>query len=67
MPKFCGIHERAGLSIAFMPMKRFNSLPKDINDSARGSVMLHFRGKQHSTGQHRKDFMVDWATRWMPA
>lgn len=63
MPRACGIHERADMSIAFMPMKRFNSLPKTVDDPARGSVMLHFRGKQHSTGQHRKDFMVDWAKR----
>lgn len=61
MPKLCGIHERAGMLIAFLPMKPFNSLPKTLDDIARRSVMLHFRGKQHATGQHRKDFMVDWA------
>lgn len=63
MPATCGIHERAGMSIAFVPMKRFNHLPKDVDDPARGRTMLHFRGKQHATGQHRKDFMVSWAQR----
>lgn len=63
MPKSCGIYDRAGLSVAFIPMKRFNSLPKNVDDPARNSIMLHFRGKQHSTGQHRKDFMVDWAVK----
>lgn len=63
MPPACGVYERAGLSIAFVPMKRFNHLPRDVGDQARGCTMLHFRGKQHATGQHRKDFMVAWAAR----
>lgn len=66
MPPACGIYERAGLSVAFMPMRKFNSLPKTVDDPASGAVMLHFRGKQHATGQHRKDFMVAWASRWLP-
>jgi len=63
MPPTTGIYDRAGLRAAFLPMRPFNSLPKMVDDPARGAVALHFRGKQHSTGQHRKDFMVAWARR----
>jgi hypothetical protein len=63
MPDACGVHERAGLKIEFVPMRFFNHLPKTIDDPARNATLLHFRGKQHSTGQHRKDFMVSWAQR----
>lgn len=63
MPLVCGTYERAGLRVAFMPMGPFNSLPKTVEDPAPGAVALHFRGKQHATGQHRKDLMVDWAKR----
>lgn len=63
MPPVCGVYERAGILIDFVPMRRFNHLPRDIDDPATGSAMLHFRGKQHATGQHRKDFMVSWAER----
>lgn len=61
MPADCGIHERAGLSIAFVPMRKFNHIPKSLLDPATGAAMLHFRGKQHSTGQTRKEFMIEWA------
>jgi hypothetical protein len=63
MPAACGVHERAGLNIEFVPMRLFNHLPKTIDDPARNATLLHFRGKQHATGQHRKDFMVSWAQR----
>jgi hypothetical protein len=63
MPSACGIHERAGMRVCFLPMGPFNSLPRTPDDPARGAVALHFRGKQHATGQHRKDLMVDWARR----
>jgi hypothetical protein len=63
MPDDCGIHERAGLQVAFLPMKTFNRLPKTIDDPCRDAVMLHFRGKQHATGQHRKDMLFAWAKR----
>lgn len=63
MPPECGVYPRAGLSVAFVPMRRFNHLPKDVDDPARGATLLHFRGKQHATGQHRKEFMVAWAKR----
>jgi hypothetical protein len=63
MPIGCGLQVRAGLSVSFMPMGRFNSLPRTVEDPAIGAVALHFRGKQHATGQHRKDLMVDWAKR----
>ncbi len=61
MPPECGVYERAGLSIAFVPMRKFNHLPKTVDDPAHGATLLHFRGKQHATGQHRKDFMIAWA------
>jgi hypothetical protein len=63
MPDACGVHERVGLKIEFVPMRLFNHLPKTIDDPARNATLLHFRGKQHATGQHRKDFMVSWAQR----
>lgn len=63
MPATTGIYERAGLRVCFLPMRPFNSLPKTVDDPARGAVALHFRGKQHSSGQHRKDLMIDWAKR----
>lgn len=63
MPDACGLHERAGLKIEFVPMRLFNHLPKTVDDPARNATLLHFRGKQHATGQHRKDFMVSWAKR----
>lgn len=63
MPPACGIHERAGMRVCFLPMRPFNNLPATVDDPSRGAVALHFRGKQHATGQHRKDLMVAWAKR----
>lgn len=63
MPSICGVHHRADMLIAFMPMKLFNSLPRNNDDPCYGKVMLHFRGKQHATGQHRKDLLFAWAAR----
>jgi hypothetical protein len=63
MPSTCGVHVRAGMIVAFMPMKLFNSLPYNVDDACLGKVMLHFRGKQHATGQHRKDLLFAWAAR----
>lgn len=61
MPPECGTYERAGMLIAFVPMKRFNRLPKTVADPCNDSVMLHFRGKQHATGQTRKELLFAWA------
>lgn len=61
MPPHCGVYERAGMQVAFVEMKKFNCLPKTVEDPAKHAVMLHFRGKQHSTGQHRKDMLFAWA------
>lgn len=63
MPPACGTYERAGISVAFLPMTTFNRLPKSELDPCRGAVMLHFRGKQHSTGQTRKELLFAWAQR----
>lgn len=61
MPPVCGVYDRAGLSVAFLPMRTFNRLPKSAIDPCRDAVMLHFRGKQHSTGQTRKELLFAWA------
>ncbi len=61
MPPACGVYERAGMQVAFVPMKTFNRLPKSALDPCSGAVMLHFRGKQHSTGQTRKELLFAWA------
>lgn len=63
MPPECGVYPRAGMLVSFLPMKRFNRLPRNLEDDSKGAVMLHFRGKQHSTGQTRKDFLFAWAAR----
>jgi hypothetical protein len=63
MPDGPGIYDRAGIRVGFVPMRPYNVLPKGVNDPARDAVMLHFRGKQHSTGQHRKEMLFDWAKR----
>lgn len=60
MPQDYGIHERAGLTINFLPMHIWNGGPKKVEDEAAGSFVLHFRGR------HRKSIMLDWAARWMP-
>lgn len=61
MPALCGVHERAGMQVAFVPMKTFNRLPRDVEDPCKGAVVMHFRGKQHATGQHRKELLFAWA------
>lgn len=61
MPPCCGTYDRVGMRVCFLPMRPFNNLPKTVDDPASYAVALHFRGKQHATGQHRKDLMVDWA------
>lgn len=55
MPEGFGIHQRAGMAVAFMPMKRFNRLPVSAIDPCRDAFLLHFRGKA------RKQLMFDWA------
>lgn len=57
MPATVGTYERAGLSVAFLPMARFNVVPKSVEDPCAGACMLHFRGKG------RKQFFFDWAKR----
>lgn len=57
MPPQCGRFQRAGLEVDFMPMFPFNHLPRDLDDPARGAIMVHFRGKA------RKDFLFAWAKR----
>lgn len=58
MPPVVGTYKRAGMSVAFLPMKRFNVVPRSVDDPCAGAVMCHFRGKG------RKQFFFDWATRW---
>lgn len=55
MPPVVGTYKRAGMDVAFMPMKRFNVVPKSVDDPCKGTCMLHFRGKR------RKQFFFDWA------
>ena len=57
------VYDRAGMRVCFLPMKPFNDLPRTTDDPASGSVALHFRGKRHATGEHRKDLMVAWDAR----
>jgi hypothetical protein len=61
MPEVCGVYERAGIKVGFLPVRTFNRLPKSQVDPCRDAVMLHFRGKQHSTGQTRKELLFAWA------
>jgi len=51
------IEERAGLRVAFLPMRRFNDCPRWPGDSCKDAVLLHFRGRQ------RKKMMFAWAKR----
>jgi len=60
LPPVCGIFKRAGVSVAFLPMKRFNVVPTSVDDPCRGACMLHFRGKR------RKQFLFDWTQRHRP-
>ncbi len=57
MPLFHGLYTRQGVEVAFLPMKRFNDLPRSIDDRRSGAMLLHFRGKG------RKQFFFDWAER----
>jgi hypothetical protein len=57
MPLAHGTYERHGISVAFLPMARFNDLPRSVEDPKAGACMLHFRGKG------RKGFLFDWAAR----
>ncbi len=63
MPASCGIYERAGMRVCFLPMMPFNNMPRTVDAPAGSAVAFHFRGKQHATGQHRKELMVAWAQR----
>lgn len=51
------IEERAGLRVAFLPMRRFNDCPRWPGDPCKDAVLLHFRGRQ------RKKMMFAWAKR----
>lgn len=55
VPLVPGIHERAGLLVGFLPMKRFNQTPLWSADPCKGAVMLHFKGKRG------KPLMLAWA------
>ncbi len=57
MPPTIGTYKRAGAIVRFLPMKRFNTLPRSVDDPCTNSCMLHFRGKG------RKKFFFDWAAR----
>lgn len=59
MPLEYGLHERAGVTVNFLPMETWNGVPKSVDDPASDSFVLHFRGK-------RKQLMLDWAKRWLP-
>lgn len=51
------IEERAGLRVAFLPMRQFNDCPRWAGDPCNGAVLLHFRGA------HRKELMPAWMKR----
>lgn len=55
VPMPLAIEERAGLRVAFLPMKRFNDCPLWPADPCKGAILLHFRGRQ------RKKLMLAWA------
>ncbi len=55
VPLVPGTHERAGMSVAFLPMKRFNQIPLWSADPCKGAMLLHFRGKRGKT------LMFEWA------
>lgn len=59
MPMDYGLHERAGLSVAFLPMETWNAGPRTAHDPARDAFVLHFRGRA------RKTVMLEWAERWL--
>jgi len=57
VPLVPGLHDRAGLRVAFLPMRRFNDCPRWPGDPCKDAVLLHFRGRQ------RKKMMFAWAKR----
>lgn len=57
VPMVPGTHERAGLSVAFLPMQRFNQTPLWPADPCKGAVLLHFKGRSG------KRMMIAWAKR----
>lgn len=57
MPALPGVHRRADIKVAFLPMARFNVVPTSVGDPCIGACMLHFRGKA------RKQLFFDWAKR----
>lgn len=57
VPLVPGTHERAGLTVGFLPMKRFNQTPLWAGDPCKGAVLLHFKGKAG------KKLMFEWAKR----
>lgn len=61
MPATYGLQERAGLTVNFVPMSPWNDAPDAPEDPSRDAMVLHFRGRR------RKQLMLDWAARWMPA
>jgi len=57
VPLTPGTHERAGLSVGFLPMARFNQTPLWPGDPCKGALLLHFKGK------NAKRIMPLWAKR----
>jgi len=57
MPVSFGMHERHGIKVGFLTMKRRNVVPRTIADRCELACMVHFRGKA------RKKFFFEWATR----
>lgn len=55
VPLTPGTHERAGMNVAFLPMRRFNHAPLWSGDPCKDVVLLHFRG------QERKKQLFAWA------
>lgn len=59
MPTQHGVFERAGLTVAFLPMRVHNDTPRDAEDRCERACVLHFRGKG------RKAVMQPWVERWL--
>ncbi len=49
------VEERAGMTVGFLPMKRFNHQPLWPGDPCKGAVLLHFKGRA------AKRIMPAWA------
>lgn len=58
MPGAWGTVRRAGMKVAFLPMRTFNFGPSSIDDAPGKAVVAHFR-------QKRKEFMPAWAARYL--